>query len=433
MNTTSHPKTILSAALACAVLFTAAALHAETAPAAAAEADGPGIPAGAIDCVAVQEGLDILQANNLPAPDGAALRAALLETVLKAGDPHVAFYSAEEWDALRQHAVEPQWDLGFTLIATDGLPKIAAVRADSPAAAAGILPGERIEQVAGADILSGHRLQSVRDKLLAGDAAALAVGLRAEDGTSRTVTIERVRRTTNASLTDAETLPAGMGYLRAAGLYDGAADEIAAAMGQWAGASIIGVILDLRGAGGFAESEIPLIAAHFTPLHKTLYTAASPEGEAVIAAPAARDAATRPLMVLVDESTTAASELLAAIMAGSIKGAMVIGRETSGNPLIRNPQVLSDGRVALLAVRRLTTADGTVYDGSRGVAPDIYISDAALDETVYEPDAPILRKGATPSDEEKEDKDLRDRTRNDTYLRRATDVLLGLQALGYTD
>ena len=31
----------------------------------------------------------------------------------------------------------------------------------------------------------------------------------------------------------------------------------------------------------------------------------------------------------------------------------------------------------------------------------------------------------------KEDKALRDRTRNDTYLRRATDVLLGLKALGY--
>ena len=52
-------------------------------------------------------------------------------------------------------------------------------------------------------------------------------------------------------------------------------------------------------------------------------------------------------------------------------------------------------------------------------------------ETVYEPDAPVLRKGKTMTDEEKEDKALRDRTRNDTYLRRATDVLLGLKALGY--
>ena len=35
------------------------------------------------------------------------------------------------------------------------------------------------------------------------------------------------------------------------------------------------------------------------------------------------------------------------------------------------------------------------------------------------------------TDEEKEEKALRDRTRHDTYMRRATDILLGLKALGY--
>ena len=110
---------------------------------------------------------------------------------------------------------------------------------------------------------------------------------------------------------------------------------------------------------------------------------------------------------------------------------MIIGRETAGDPLIREPVQLSTGRHALLAKRQITTAAGTVYAGAGGVAPDVAITAAALDETVYEPDAPVLRKGKTLSDEEKEDKALRDRTRNDTYLRRATDVLLGLKALGY--
>lgn len=99
--------------------------------------------------------------------------------------------------------------------------------------------------------------------------------------------------------------------------------------------------------------------------------------------------------------------------------------------MIREPRKLSTGRYALLATRQLKTADGATYSGSGGVRPDVVITAAALDETVYEPDAPVLRKGKTMSDEEKEDKALRDRTRNDTYLRRAADVLLGLKALGY--
>ena len=62
----------------------------------------------------------------------------------------------------------------------------------------------------------------------------------------------------------------------------------------------------------------------------------------------------------------------------------------------------------------------------------VLITDAALNETAFEPDEPIvLRSKKTVTDEEKEDKALRDRTRHDTYLRRATDLLLGLQALGY--
>ena len=174
------------------------------------------------------------------------------------------------------------------------------------------------------------------------------------------------------------------------------------------------------------------MAAKFAPVGATLYEMDDRQGNEIAAVPAgpAPDKAL-PLMVLVDEETCGAAELLAAVLGGSVQGAMVIGRETAGDPMIREPKPLSTGRYALLATRQLRTADGATYSGAGGVAPDVAIGDAALDETVYEPEAPVLRKGKTMSDEEKEDKALRDRTRNDTYLRRATDVLLGLKALGY--
>ena len=178
--------------------------------------------------------------------------------------------------------------------------------------------------------------------------------------------------------------------------------------------------------------EVPLVAARFAPEGPVLYTLSDRQGQELVrvnASPAPE--APMPVMVLVDEETTGASELLAAVLAGSVKGAMLIGRETAGDPMIREPIQLSSGSYALLATRQLKTADGTIYSGTGGVQPDVVITAAAMNETVYEPDQPILRKGKTLSDEEKEDKALRDRTRNDTYLRRAADVLLGLKALGY--
>ena len=381
-------------------------------------------------CEAVEEGARLLAENRL-APSNGTAKAALLEALIRASEPSVVFLDEAELAARTQRRTTREWGLGVTLVATEGLPRVAAVRPDSPAAAAGIQPGELIAKVGGRDVLTGAALQFVRGLLAEGDDAALEIGLIGADQKSRTVTVERTRQT-EASLTDVEDLPAGMGYLRAEGVFPGAGAEIVAALDKWQAAGMVGAILDLRGAGGMAAEEIPAVAARFEPAGATLYQVFDRQGRELESVAAGRErVAGVPLMVLVDEETTGAAERLAAVLAGGVKGVMVIGRETSGDPMIREPKKLSTGRYALLATRELKTADGASYAGASGVAPDVAITDAALDETVYEPDAPVLRKGKTLSEEEKEDKALRDRTRNDTYLRRATDVLLGLKALGY--
>ncbi len=344
----------------------------------------------------------------------------------------MVFLSEEELAGRSRRLSDREWDTGLTLVAVvDGLPKVAAVRSNSPAAAAGILPGEWLEKAAGRELRTEANLKRVRGLLAEGDEATLEIGVRAEDAKSRMVTVERVRRT-ETSLTDVEDLPAGIGYMRAAGIFEGAGAEIVAALEKWQAAGAFGAILDLRGADGMAEGEIPVVAARFVPEGKVLYTLSDRQGNEITSVKApVTPAESLPLMVLVDEETSGAAERLAAVLGGSVKGAMVIGRETAGDPLIREPRKLSTGRYALLATRQLKTPDGAEYSGAGGVEPDVVITAAALDETVYEPDAPVLRKGKTMSDEEKEDKALRDRTRNDTYLRRAADVLLGLKALGY--
>lgn len=420
----------LGAALCAAGMGWAAAAAAETA---AVQAEAPA-PAGVAQelCDAVAEGLSLLADNRLAPPVDGAAKAALLEALIRASEPSATFLDEADLAARSRRLSDREWDVGLTLVAVaDGLPKVAAVRADSPAAAAGIVAGDQIEKVGERSVLTGAALKYVRGLLAEGDEAAVDVGLLGADGISRTVAVERVRRA-ESSLTDVEDLPAGMGYLRAAGLFEGAGAEIAAALERWQAAGKFGAILDLRGANGVAAGEIPAVAARFAPTGPVLYSLADRLGnEIAVVESAPAPKAALPLMVLVDEETSGAAERLAAVLAGGVQGAMIIGRETAGDPLIREPKKLSTGRYALLATRQLKTPDGMVYAGVGGVRPDVAITDSALDETVYEPEAPVLRKGHSLTDEEKEDKALRDRTRNDTYLRRATDVLLGLKALGY--
>jgi carboxyl-terminal processing protease len=382
-------------------------------------------------CATVEDAVRLLAENGM-APSDAAAPSALARALVASADPTAEFLDdagLAEWSG---RGTAREWHAGLALVAGEGHPKVASVGEGSPAAAAGILPGEFIASVGGVELEDGALTLRALDLLAGGDEASVEVGVVSEDGeTRREVVLERVKLE-GERLAVAEELPAGIGYVRVEGLYPGTGERIAEHLDGWLGTDSCGVVLDLRGADGMAAEEVPVVAARFAPLGSFLYEKTDRLGREVSAVEAgAEPAATMPTMVLVDEGTSGAAELLAAVLAGSVRGAMLIGRETSGDPMIREPLGLATGGHALVAIRQLRTADGKTYDGSQGVRPDVPITDAALRESVYEPASFALRPGKTPSEEEKVDKALRERIRHDTYLRRASDVLLGLQALGY--
>ena len=363
--------------------------------------------------------------------DAEAVRRAAMEGVLKAGDPGAAFLDGTEEEGA-------EWDAGLVLTGAKDGPRVSFVVPESPAAEAGVQAGDRLAEVGGEAVGQGYDLTAVRAALRGGAEAGVAVKMVPKDGgETREVVLERRKRAERPALSAAERLPTGIGYLRLECVRGGVAEEIAQVLAAWEeeGQVPAGVVLDLRGADGGAEAEgeIVGIAGRFALPGKILYRVdeGTPEARTVAVGAFPGDRLKQPLMVLVDEGTTGAAELLAAALASGTEGAMAVGRTTAGNPLVREVRELPDGRRVRLAVHSVTTADGRRYDGRAGMAPALAIGDRALDETVYEPEEPVLRKGKTLSEEEKEDRALRDRTRFDPYLRRAADVLLGVQALGH--
>lgn len=361
-----------------------------------------------------------------------ALRWGVVEAVLRVGDPGVVFgedVGSEGRDV---------WECGMVLTGTDGLPKVAWVAPESAADGAGIKAGDRIAEVGGAAVAEGANLSGVRAALGGGEEAGISVKvLPVDGGEGREVVLERAKREDVPGLAGAERLPTGIGYLRVGWMKGGVAADVSKALAGWEAENRIpaGVVLDLRGAGGSADAqrEIVGIAARFALPGKILFRVDEGTETSVTIAVGALpgDRVRKPLMVLVDEGTTGAAELLAIALGGGGEGVLVVGRETSGNPLVREVVELGEGRKALLAVHAVTDAAGRRYDGRAGLAPSLEIGDRALAENVYEPEEPVLRKGKSLSEEEKEDRALRDRTRFDPYLRRAADVLLGLQAIGH--
>ena len=347
-----------------------------------------------------------------------SVRIAAAEAVVRALDPRAEFRRADE-GALEEGWT---WDAGlWVLPCRDGV-RVSSVREGGAAAAAGVEAGWTVCGV------EGKSAGEVQLWLEGGDEARLEVVFATADGEKKTVVLER-ETAAGRSVAESGLLPTGIGYVRLRAVEAGAKEETAEVLKAWGETAPGGVVLDLRGAGGESLAGAAAVAGLFAAAGAELWNMEESDGlSAVFRCGEEGRAYEGVLMLLTDEGTRRAGELLAAALAGQ-KGVMAIGGESAGDPMVREWVALTDGVEARTAVRRVVAGGGAVYAGQGGVVPDVEVGASAHLEEPYEPREPRLRKGKTLSEEEIEDRALRDRTRYDAVLRRATDIVLGLRAM----
>lgn len=284
-----------------------------------------------------------------------------------------------------------------------------------------------------ADFLDGHGV--VYDKTNA-MAAAMEGMLKAIDPLARFCDEPEALRlearlsgtvpgVTNVSAVEVvELWPERLCYLKIRGLFEGSGREIDRHLSALD--SRAGIILDLRGANGNDyASVVALASAYYTPGDRLFVLQG--RGQRASVTNNAVDVPERraPLMLLTDRQTEQASELLAALCRG-LPGVMVLGLPTGGDARVREVLAVPDGRLLYVATAEIVPGEGRQYAG-RGVAPDIYVAPAGLPAG---PSAAASPGARPPSEKSQQDRDLMMRVAGDAALRRATDILLGLQALG---
>ncbi len=403
-------------------LLAGALLGWAVASAAGAQADAAKSPPAASVARTVADILDIFRQYGFNVDDRAAERAVATALVTIADpqgrllDPSTA---PDQADLI--------YDPGLRLVMTGGLPRVSAVDSNSPAAAAALPIGVMLESIDGVALLSGHD-PAVAEELLRGtNTAPVRLVWRDDTGATGAVAIARAPRQLPAIQT-AEELPHNLGYLRLNGLYPESGHDVVQTLRGWAATGHFGLVLDLRGAGGRDLSAAEAIASLFSDSH-TLLFALRDAGDRTLQEFKAHPGTPlgMPTMVLVDHRTTGAAEVLAAALQASVRGAMLVGAETAGDPAVREAIALPSGLAFYIATRRLVLPGNIVYDGRAGVRPDLIVPDVPPADADYEPELPPA--GKVISDEEKEDRRLRERVRGDITLQRAVDVLLGLKAL----
>jgi hypothetical protein len=224
-----------------------------------------------------------------------------------------------------------------------------------------------------------------------------------------------------SALRAVELWPEGLAYLGVRQLTAGSGAELIVHLQVLTGGS--GVILDLRGTDGMDLPSVVDAVSPYRSSGEVLFTVSGTENATNVSSGGARLCA--PLMVLVDRDTACAAEVLAAVFKGCQR-VMLIGTPTRGDMRVREMIPLDGGDVIYVATKRVMPA-GDAAGGRLGVQPDICVTDDSVADIAL-PDAVI--GGKRPGDQTVRHREILMRVADDPVLRRATDILLGLKALG---
>ena len=240
----------------------------------------------------------------------------------------------------------------------------------SPAAKAGIVPGDVIVSVDGRSI-AGMSVSGARERIVGPEGTEVTLGLvRPPSGRTRRFHLTRAEIMTPTTATRIVRLRGRtLGYVRYLGFTEGSDRALRSAVRRVERKKARGLVLDLRENGGGLLQEAVLAASIFLPKGETVVSTDSrTQGHAVYRA-RGDNLPSLPLVVLINHNTASAAEILTAALADDA-GATVVGTRSFGKGVFQQDVDLSNGGALKLTVGEYFTPNGTNL-GGHGIRPDV--------------------------------------------------------------
>lgn len=298
-------------------------------------------------------------------------------------DKHSTFLEPAEVEALRREAMKGS--LPIELERRGEGVFVASVEAGSAAARASVKAGDqllRVDETPAAKIADLSRAFEGK--------VGTAVALELERGPAGTrENVELIRETRKPPPVSSKRLEGGVAYVRLRAFSDGVSDEVERALSRAKGSDpkLGGLILDLRdNPGGLVQEAVRLADLWLEKGVIVTIEARGREPEVEEAKPLHTQSG-YPIVVLVNERSASASEVLAAALQEH-RRAQVLGSQTYGKASVQTVIELEDQSALKLTIARYYTPTGRSLEGT-GITPDFAVPtgtgkgrDDALDAAV---------------------------------------------------
>ena len=286
-------------------------------------------------------------------------------------DPYSAYMTKDEFKDFTEHTKGIYGGIGVIVTpGEDNLITVVSPIEDTPGERAGLKTGDKIIKVNGEEFTADNMDKAV--KLMKGEpktTVSITVLRKDKNGKNDYIDIDIVREEIRLVTVKSNIIEDNIGYIKITSFDDLTYDDFKKDLNSLMKKNISGIILDLRSNPGGLLDVCVDIADEFLGEGVVVYTETR-NGERTYEK-SSKSHIDIPLVVLVNEGSASASEILAGAIKDRNRG-ILVGNKTFGKGVVQRIKQLSDGSGFKLTVSEYFTPNGVNIHGI-GIEPDIVV------------------------------------------------------------
>jgi carboxyl-terminal processing protease len=284
-------------------------------------------------------------------------------------DPYSAYFDPKHFKFFNEQMEGSFEGIGVTIAEKDGIVSVVEVFAGSPAKRAGMKPKDEFVSIGGITKKKWALEEAVsRVKGPAGTTVKITVR---RPGEKQPVAFDIKRAKITIPVIMSEMIGKDIGYIRLMTFNQQSADEVRGALKSLKKKGAKGYVLDLRDNPGGGLQDSIRVSSLFIKDGNIVTVDSRNSPEEVFRAVPGGFETDRPLVVLVNENSASASEIVAGALQDYDR-APLVGVKTFGRGSVQNVEAISTGGAVKLTTARYLTPKGRSLHG-KGLNPDVVV------------------------------------------------------------